>query len=241
MSVKKKNSIRDLITIINSMPEAKKDYFVRCFNSFNSVEINNFNNFLADDDIKLYKELRDIIFKLIEKDSDENKNINRLTKYGLDFELSKTIYNYFDYIYLPYCDSQYIKSLIPETFYKIVEFVVKHIIIYKDYQYFLIQNYVDKFGLDNSNTLNRIITFLKYHISRIGEHRVSPELLKDILIIDFDFSKEYADYIYESIINNIEQIHKAYYVSRILELEDKIEKIDSFFEALGNKVNDSDN
>lgn len=238
MPIKRKNSLKDLIGLFNNVPENKKTYLIKCFETLSSVELNNFSSFLSEDDIRLYKELRDNVFKLIEKDSDENKNINRLTKYGLDLELSKIIYYYFDYFYIPYSDSQYIKTLKPEAFYEIVDFVVKRIVVYKDYQYYLIQNFVDKFGLDNSHTLNRIITFLKHHIVRVGDHEISPELLKDTLKVDFDFQEKYADYIYKSIIDNIEYIHRSCYMSRILDIEEKIEKIDDFFESLGNKDNE---
>lgn len=236
MAVKKKNLLKDLIYKFNSLPEEKQFYFLKCMETLNSVEINNIYSIVDEEDIILYKSIRENIFDLIARSNNQEDTIAILVKNGLDVEASKILFEYFDYLYEPCLDVDFINKLDKVVFKEIVVFTIDNLVIYKNYQNFLINNFVTKFKLENSEMLNKILRFVIHHAKQIGEYETSPDLLKNILITEFSLHEELADILINSITQKLDLISKASYFEKLSNLEEKIEKIDTFFETLDNKI-----
>lgn len=209
--------IKEFINWINHLDEEEREYILFCFehNSIFTLQDESFNN------VKL---LTNNILDISIESDDREILIRKMVKAGLEEKVAEIIVEFIDEFSEIKINSEYVANMNPQLFKELMEFVIKNVLIYKEYKYIPFKKYVARFEFNNSNEAGKALNFIYSHIMDIASNQISLSTMRTLLERQYDLSSELSNIFITKVEENLSDIKHSYLLSKINKIYDIIEE-----------------
>lgn len=181
------------------------------------LNIINFTNNNDDDLNELTKEEEDN-FKLLidniveiiilELDSD-GVVVSKLLSYGLDKISANSLYEFSINIANPKVDALTINKLSPDQLDKTVKFIIKNVVLYRNYKELPFEEFVNACGFSGKIEAKRTLRFITNQIDCVSNRNLNLIILSKKIQKDYGVIKSHAKIITENIAKNNKELLQA--------------------------------
>ena len=181
---------------------------------------------INDDDEKLFDQLvNDVKNLVIQEMDDENKIVSKLLEYGFEKIPANSLYNFCSLVAGPYVDAQVINSMSPEKLNSIMVFIINNVILYENYKSIPFKVFTEESGFDDSDKAQRVLRFTKNIIYDVCNRDISPLLLEQKVLNDYNITKSLCDVIIGNINSSLKEMQQAYLLTKINQLLSKLSNL----------------
>jgi hypothetical protein len=178
----------------------------------------NIDDFLEinTDEQKLFEELVDVVKNLTINEMDRgDKIIETLLGYGFEKITANCLLNFCRGVAAPYIDSKIINSMNPAQLEAVIEFIINNVVLYENYKHMPFKVFMKTGNFENRETAQRVLRFIKRIIDNVCNRDLSPQVLEQELINEYNIEKELNDIIIDNINHSLGDMQQAYLLTKV--------------------------